>query len=213
MAANEEAACEAGADEEVDNDDEPDDKPADKEADREVAANEEAGKDSDVDGVVVVEDDGDDKHDKDEAGEDKDDDGTASDDGDIDVDDDDDDEEFKPEEVTNVAKASGHRLIPVDTKQRRSSVLNLYANALDPRKYNLMHKAQQPVAADAPGFREAAEKIKIPAQMMILYQHCLQKPKDSFFISDKQPSQSTNVLLQKDQSTPTCCLAILPFQT
>jgi len=59
----------------------------------------------------------------------------------------------------------------------------LYTNGLDLPKYNQLHKAQQPVAADAPGFREALELFIIPAEMMFLYQHCLAKPKESFFIS------------------------------
>ena len=54
---------------------------------------------------------------------------------------------------------------------------------VDPPKYNLEHEAHKPVAADAPGFREALDNITIPTEMMFLYQHCLAKPKDSFFIS------------------------------
>ena len=82
-----------------------------------------------------------------------------------------------------MATASAHRLIPTNERQRRSSVHQLYTNGLDPPKYNLLHKAQQPVDVNAPGFREALEKIVIPPQMIYLYQHCLAKPKDSFFIS------------------------------
>jgi hypothetical protein len=59
----------------------------------------------------------------------------------------------------------------------------LYTNGLDPPKFNLLHKAQQPVSADAPGFREAMDGFVVPPQLMHLYQNCLAKPKDSFFIS------------------------------
>jgi hypothetical protein len=85
--------------------------------------------------------------------------------------------------IATLAKASAHRHIPITKNQRKSSVANLYTNGLDPPKYNLLHKAQQPVAANAPGFREALESITIPPQMMFLYQTCLAKPKESFFIS------------------------------
>ncbi len=74
-------------------------------------------------------------------------------------------------------------LIPATKKERMSSVISLYTNGLDLPNYNRLHKAQQPVAADAPGFRQASENIVIPLQMMLLYQHCLEKPKESFFIS------------------------------
>jgi hypothetical protein len=82
-----------------------------------------------------------------------------------------------------VATASAHRLIPTTAKQRTSSVANLYTNGLDAPKYNQLHKAQQPVAADAPGFREALQNIVIPQEMMILYQTCVTQPKESFFLS------------------------------
>jgi hypothetical protein len=87
-----------------------------------------------------------------------------------DTEDDVDDKEYKNDDVDNeeddvaenVATASAHRHIPTTKKQRKSSVANLYTNGLDPPKYNLLHKAQQPVAANAPGFREALESITIP---------------------------------------------------
>jgi hypothetical protein len=41
----------------------------------------------------------------------------------------------------------------------------------------------QPVSADAPGFCEAMDVFVVPPQSMRLYQNCLAKPKDSFFIS------------------------------
>jgi hypothetical protein len=81
------------------------------------------------------------------------------------------------------AIASAPHLIPTKKKQRKSSVVNLYTNGLDPPKFNLLHKAQQPVSADAPGFREAMDGFVVPPQLMYLYQNCLAKPKDSFFIS------------------------------
>jgi hypothetical protein len=87
------------------------------------------------------------------------------------------------DEGQKVATASAHRLIPTTAKQRTSSVSNLYTNGLDAPKYNKLHKAQQPVAVDAPGFREALENIVIPQEMMFLYQTCLAQPKESFFIS------------------------------
>jgi hypothetical protein len=98
-------------------------------------------------------------------------------------DNDDDVDDKEDDKVENVATASAYHLIPTTKKQRKSSVVNLYTNGLDPPKYNLLHKAQQPVAANAPGFREALENIIIPPRMIFLYQTCLTKPKDSFFIS------------------------------
>jgi hypothetical protein len=87
------------------------------------------------------------------------------------------------DEGQKMATASAPRLIPTTAKQRTSSVVNLYTNGLDAPKYNQLHKAQQPVAADAPGSREALENIVIPQEMIFLYQNCLAQPKESFFIS------------------------------
>ena len=138
---------------------------------------------------------GDDKHEKDvdvNGGDGGDNDGDDIDSDDNNDDDDDHnkgDEDYIPaedpdnNELKKVATASAHHLIPTTEKQRTSSLVNLYTNGLDLPKYNQLHKAQQPVAADAPGFREALENIVIPAEMMFLYQHCLAKPKESFFIS------------------------------
>ncbi len=64
-----------------------------------------------------------------------------------------------------------------------SSLRNLYTNGLDLPQYNLLHKAQQPVSANAPGFSEALENFAVPPQMMFLYNSVLEKPKESFFIS------------------------------
>ncbi len=83
----------------------------------------------------------------------------------------------KDERQKNATTASAHRLIPADEKERTSSVVNLYTNGLDEPKYNLLHKAQQSVAANAPGFLEALNNITIPAEMMFLYHNCLAKPK------------------------------------
>jgi hypothetical protein len=60
------------------------------------------------------------------------------------------------------AIASAPHLIPTKKKQRKSSVVNLHTNGLDPPKFNLLHKAQQPVSADAPGFREAMDGFVVP---------------------------------------------------
>jgi hypothetical protein len=81
------------------------------------------------------------------------------------------------------ATASAPHLIPTTKKQRKSSVVNLHTNRLDPPKFDLLHEAQQPVSADAPGFREALDVFVVPPQLMSLHQNCLAKPKDSFFIS------------------------------
>jgi hypothetical protein len=81
------------------------------------------------------------------------------------------------------ATSSAPHLIPTTKKQGKSSVVNLHTNGLDSPKFNLLHKAQQPVSADAPGFREAMDGFVVPPQLMHLYQNCLAKPKDSFFIS------------------------------
>jgi hypothetical protein len=91
------------------------------------------------------------------------------------------DDEVETTDSATQGRAKRH--IPTTKKERMSSVVNLYTNGLDPPNYNRLHKAQQPVAADAPGFREASENIVIPPEMMFLYQHCLAKPKESFFIS------------------------------
>jgi hypothetical protein len=82
-----------------------------------------------------------------------------------------------------VTKPTAHRHIPTTIKERRTSLINLYMNGLDLPKYNLLHKAQQSVDADAPGFSEALKNIVIPAKLMYLYQNCLVKPKESFFIA------------------------------
>jgi hypothetical protein len=42
------------------------------------------------------------------------------------------------------ATARAPHLIPTTKKQRKSSVVNLHTNGLDPPKFNLLHKAQQP---------------------------------------------------------------------
>jgi hypothetical protein len=39
------------------------------------------------------------------------------------------------------------------------------------------------VSADAPGFCEAMDGFVVPSQLKYLYQNCLAKPKDCFFIS------------------------------
>jgi hypothetical protein len=97
------------------------------------------------------------------------------------------DEDFVPDadddKAQNVAAASAHHLIPTAKKQRKSSIVNLHTNGPDPPKFNLLHKAQQAVATAAPGFGEALDRRAILPQMMHLCQHCLAKPKDSFFIS------------------------------
>jgi hypothetical protein len=81
------------------------------------------------------------------------------------------------------ATASAPPLIPTKKKQRKPSIVNLHTNGLDPPKFNLLHKAQQPVSADAPGFCEAMDVFVVPPQLMCLCQNCLAKPKDSFFVS------------------------------
>ena len=136
---------------------------------------------------------GDDDDVDDEKDDDDDDDGVAGvDDGDdednaahdeaagVDVDDDDDDDEddcaddsdndptFTDDHDNQSTTASAHRHIPTKEKQRRSSVVQIYTNGLDPPQYNRLHKAQQPVAADAPGFLEASCSLIIPKEMMFL---------------------------------------------
>jgi hypothetical protein len=78
------------------------------------------------------------------------------------------------------ATASAPHLIPTTKKQRKSSVVNLHTNGLDPPKINLLHKAQQPVSADAPGFREAMDVFVVPLQLMCLYQIVLRNPRIPF---------------------------------
>jgi hypothetical protein len=87
--------------------------------------------------------------------------------------------------VRIVAAASACRLIPISDKQRRSSVLQLAAQhqCTQPAKCSRLHKAQQPVAANAPGFLEASETVDIPPELTCLCQNYLAKIKHSFFIA------------------------------
>jgi hypothetical protein len=195
MAFDDSAAYEAASDEagndEVGNDEADDDESADDECvDDDKASNFKAANDAGADKELANNDSADDEAAGDEASndaaadEEADDEDKEAHDGDNEDDNDDDyKEDMDADETPLVAKTSARNHIPTTKKQRRSSLLNLYTNALDPPKYNLLHKAQQPVAADAPGFREASEKIIIPSEMMLLYQHFLAKPKESFFIS------------------------------
>jgi hypothetical protein len=70
------------------------------------------------------------------------------------------------------------RHIPTKVQQRTSSTTNLYTNGLDLPKYNKMHKAQLPVSANAPGFKEALKELVIPPEMALLYTRCLAFPKE-----------------------------------
>jgi hypothetical protein len=82
-----------------------------------------------------------------------------------------------------MAAVRNRHLIPQPGKGNRSSVVNLYTNGLDPPERSRNHKAQQPVAMDAPGFREALQTVTIPPTMLLLYQQSLGRPRDSFFMS------------------------------
>ena len=75
------------------------------------------------------------------------------------------------------------RLIPTKKQQRTSSTLNLYTNGLDLPKFNKMHKAQHAVSTDAPGFKQALDELVIPRTMLLLYTNCLDRPKESFYLS------------------------------
>ena len=99
------------------------------------------------------------------------------DDDDVDEVDAEDDDDDDAKAVLNASKASAHCGIPTLPKQIMSSSANLYTNGLEPPKYNKMHKAQNRVSADAPGFQEALEDFKIPDEMMYLYAQCLKKPR------------------------------------
>jgi hypothetical protein len=115
--------------------------------------------------------------------DDSDEDHSHEDDNDDNDDNEEDNKKDSNDELQTVPRpARAPRLIPTTKKERISSVVNLYTNGLDPPNYNRLHKAQQSVAADALGFREALENIVIPPEMIFLYQHCLAKPKESFFI-------------------------------
>jgi hypothetical protein len=58
-------------------------------------------------------------------------------------------------DVTAKRKIQNQQLfIPLKTKQRRSSILNLYTNGLGSPQFNKMHKAQYPVPNTDPKFAE-----------------------------------------------------------
>jgi hypothetical protein len=91
-----------------------------------------------------------------------------------------------------LATASPHRLIPTTKTQRRSLGLQSCINAGDPPKRNLLHKVQQPLAAHAPAFCKASEKMAILPEMMFVCQRCLHKPEDSLFIPATAQIQATS---------------------
>ena len=82
------------------------------------------------------------------------------------------------------AKAHTGRHAPTSSSKRaKSASCQLHTNGLDLPKFNRHHKAQLPVAQDAPGFLEANDALIIPRTLRHLYNNCLTQTKPAFFIS------------------------------
>jgi hypothetical protein len=73
-----------------------------------------------------------------------------------------------------LAKAHTGRHIPTSSKQTKLAVCQLCTNGLDLPKCNRLHKAQCPVAPDAPGFLEAKDVLVILPTLKHLHNNCPQ---------------------------------------
>jgi hypothetical protein len=82
-----------------------------------------------------------------------------------------------------LAKACTGRHVPTSSKQTKLAVCQLCTNGLDLPKCNRPHKAQHPVAPDAPGFLEASDTLVFPPTLKHLCNNCLIPTKEAFLIS------------------------------